>query len=168
MEDLVFHRQLDRVGELEAVGAEELDAVVAPGIVRGGDDHAGVEAVRARQEGDGRGGHDARALDARSGWRRPAARVAAIQGLDSRVSRPRITLGLRRTCAASGRAPGRRRRWWLGRGGFAATARMPSVPKSLRAVDASSSHFLRDLFLLRDWLSHDSTRLVKAPSLGAW
>ena len=45
MEDFVFDGELDGVGELEAVGAEELDAVVLPGIVRGGDDDAGVEAV---------------------------------------------------------------------------------------------------------------------------
>jgi hypothetical protein len=59
VEDLVFHGQLDRVGELEAVGAEELDAVVAPGIVRGGDDDAGVEAVGARRGRRRPGGHDA-------------------------------------------------------------------------------------------------------------
>ena len=47
--------------------AEELDAVVLPGIVGGGDDDAGLEAVGAGEEGDGRGGHDAGAFDAGSG-----------------------------------------------------------------------------------------------------
>ena len=67
MQDLVLHGQLDRVGELEAVGAEELDAVVAPGIVRGGDDHAGLKSMSAGKKGDGRSGHNARALDADAG-----------------------------------------------------------------------------------------------------
>ncbi len=68
--------------------------------------------------------------------RRPAASVAAIQGLDSRVSRPRRTVGLATVSL--------RREWARARpvakmvvgsrGGSPATARMPSVPKSLRAV----------------------------------
>ncbi len=62
-ENLFFDRDLGRVGELVAVGAEELDAVVLPWIVRGGDDDSGREAVLARQKGDGRGGDDAGALD---------------------------------------------------------------------------------------------------------
>jgi len=66
-------------------------------------------------------------------WRRPAARVAAIQGPDSRVSRPRITLGtvaeLRREWPKASPAA----KMVVGsRGASPATARMPSVPKSLR------------------------------------
>ena len=93
MEDFLFHRQFDGIGQLEAVRAEELDAVVAPGIVGGGDDYAGLKSVGAGEEGYGRGGHDAGAFNACSGWRRPAAKMAAIQGLDSRVSRPSRTAG---------------------------------------------------------------------------
>ena len=63
MKDLVFDGEFDRVGQLEAVAAEELDAVVLPGIVRGGDDDAGLEAVLTREEGDGGSGHNTRALD---------------------------------------------------------------------------------------------------------
>ncbi len=45
---------LDLVVELVAVGAEELDAVVVIGIVRGGDDDAGVGAQAAGDIGDAR------------------------------------------------------------------------------------------------------------------
>ena len=47
----------DFVGELVAVRAEQLDAVVLVRIVRGGDHHAEVGAHRARQHGDGGGRH---------------------------------------------------------------------------------------------------------------
>src|SRR5208283_67742 len=66
MEDFVFHGQLDRVGKFESVGAEELDAVVAPGIVRGGDNYAGLKSMGAGEEGDGRSGHDAGAFNSGS------------------------------------------------------------------------------------------------------
>jgi hypothetical protein len=66
-EDFVFHGQLDGIGKLESVCAEELDAVVAPGIVGGGDDDTGVKSMSAGEEGDGGGGHDAGAFDAGSG-----------------------------------------------------------------------------------------------------
>ena len=62
-EDLVFDGEFGGVGEFVAVGAEELDAVVGPGIVRGGDDNAGTAVVSAREEGDRGGGDDAGALD---------------------------------------------------------------------------------------------------------
>ena len=42
--------ELGVVGELEAVAAEELDAVVAVRVVRGGDDDAEVEPVAADQQ----------------------------------------------------------------------------------------------------------------------
>ena len=51
------------VGKLVAVVAEDLDAVVLPGIVRGGDDDAGGEAMLAGEEGDGGGGDDAGGFD---------------------------------------------------------------------------------------------------------
>ena len=50
---------LDGVGELEAVGAEELDAVVLEGVVRGRDHHPEVGAHRARQHADRRRRHRA-------------------------------------------------------------------------------------------------------------
>ena len=53
--DLAFHL----VGQFLAVGAEELDAVVLEGIVRGGDHHAQIGAQGARQHGDGGGGQRA-------------------------------------------------------------------------------------------------------------
>ena len=47
--DLVF----DLVGKLVAVGAEQLDAVIVIGVVRGRDHDAEIGAHRARQHGDG-------------------------------------------------------------------------------------------------------------------
>src|SRR5580692_2560811 len=66
MENFFFHGQLHCVGEFVAVAAEELDAVVLPWIVRGGDDYAGVEAMCACEECDGRCGDDAGAFDVRT------------------------------------------------------------------------------------------------------
>ena len=48
---------LDRVGELEALGAEEFDAVVGHGVVGGGDHRPRGRPVVTGQEGDGRGRH---------------------------------------------------------------------------------------------------------------
>ncbi len=45
LEDFGFDLVLDLIGELHAVRSEELDAIVLPGIVRGGDDDAGGKAV---------------------------------------------------------------------------------------------------------------------------
>src|SRR5439155_16979894 len=50
---------LGLVGELEAVGAEELDPVVLLGVVRGAEDGGHVEAVGAQQERRGGGGQHA-------------------------------------------------------------------------------------------------------------
>ena len=66
-EDLGFDGEFGRVGQLVAIGAEELDAVVDPWIVRGGDDDASRKFVRASEECDGGRGNDARALDGRAG-----------------------------------------------------------------------------------------------------
>ena len=49
--------ELGVVGELVAVGPEQLDAVIGEGIVRGGDHHAEIGAERAGQHGDGRRRH---------------------------------------------------------------------------------------------------------------
>ncbi len=57
--DFVLDAEFGFVGELVAVVAEDLDAVVLPGIVAGGDDDASGEAVLAGEEGDGGGGDDA-------------------------------------------------------------------------------------------------------------
>ena len=62
-EDFSFDGDFGGVGEFEAVGAEELDAVVLPGIVRGRDDDAGGEVVRAGEEGDGGSGDDTGGFD---------------------------------------------------------------------------------------------------------
>ena len=66
IEDLRFDLVFDFVGELEAVGAEDLDAVVGPGIVRGRDHDAGGEAVGAGEVGDAGRGDDAGAGDLRA------------------------------------------------------------------------------------------------------
>ena len=49
-----FDFSLDIVGQLETVGAEDLDAVVLERIVGRADDHTGVGAHARRDEGDGR------------------------------------------------------------------------------------------------------------------
>ena len=67
LEDFGFDLLLDLIGEFHAVGAEELDAVVLPGIVGGGDDDAGGEAVGAGEVGDAGGGEHAGAGKAASG-----------------------------------------------------------------------------------------------------
>jgi hypothetical protein len=54
---------LDLVGELVAVGAEQLDAVVVVRVVRGRDHHAQIGAQRARQHGDGGCRHRAEQVD---------------------------------------------------------------------------------------------------------
>ena len=118
-EDLALHGELEHVGELEAVGAEELDAVVLPGIVGGGDDDAGIEAVMAGEEGDGWGGDDARGLDLRAclrggrrrGWRRSRGWTRGCRGRGG-------LWGGRRPCKGSVRGQGLRRRLWWGRGGI--------------------------------------------------
>ncbi len=61
-EDLFFDGDFGGVGEFEAVGAEELDAVVLPGIVGGGDDYSGGEFVGVGEEGYGGGGDDSGGL----------------------------------------------------------------------------------------------------------
>ena len=92
-EDLVFDGDLGGVGELVAVGAEELDAVVLPGIVRGRDDDAGGEFVRAGEEGDGGGGDDAGALDGGSAGGEAGGEGGGDPEPDSRVSMPSRTRG---------------------------------------------------------------------------
>jgi len=67
LEDLGLDPMLDLVGELHAVAAEELDAVVLPGIVRGGNDDAGGESVGAGEVGDAGSGEDTGAGEGASG-----------------------------------------------------------------------------------------------------
>ena len=53
-EDVRLDRVLQFVGELVAVGPEDLDAIVLPGIVRGGNHDAGREFIGAGEIGDAR------------------------------------------------------------------------------------------------------------------
>jgi hypothetical protein len=48
VQDLFLHCQFNSVGELESIGTKQLDAVVAPRIVRGRNHHAGLKPVLAR------------------------------------------------------------------------------------------------------------------------
>ena len=150
MENFIFHGQLDGVGELVAVGAEELDAVVAPGIVRGGDDYASLKSMGAGEEGDGGGGNDAGAFNACSGGPKagsedggdPRAGFAGIAaekdgGLAEflRKEWARATPVAKMVMGSSGDSP--------------AMARMPSVPKRLRRrgaviVSILGTHFFED------------------------
>ena len=61
-EDFFFDGYFGGVGEFEAVGAKELDAVVLPGIVGGGDDYSGGEFVAVGEEGYGGSGDDSGGL----------------------------------------------------------------------------------------------------------
>ena len=58
---VLFQHGLDRglvgIGKLEAVRAEQLDAVILIGVVAGRNHHADVGAQLAGKQGDGRGGH---------------------------------------------------------------------------------------------------------------
>ena len=67
LEDFGFDLVLDFIGELHAVGSEELDAIVLPGIVGGGDDDAGGKAVGAGEIGDAGGGEHSGTGEAASG-----------------------------------------------------------------------------------------------------
>ena len=67
MEDFPFHGQFEGVRKLESVGAEELDAVVLPGIVGRGENDACVKSIAAREEGNGRSSYDAGAFNAHVG-----------------------------------------------------------------------------------------------------
>jgi hypothetical protein len=62
MQNLFFHRQLHRIRQLEPVASKQLDAVVAPGIVRCGDHNARGKSVRTRQKRHGWRRHYSRAL----------------------------------------------------------------------------------------------------------
>ena len=54
-----FHLLLPFVGQLGAIGAEKLDAVVGVAVVAGADDHAQAGALRSREVGHGGRGHGA-------------------------------------------------------------------------------------------------------------
>ena len=58
-EDFLLDEVFFGIGQFEAVVAEDLEAVVLVGIVRGGDNHAGDERTGAREVGDAGSGDDA-------------------------------------------------------------------------------------------------------------
>ena len=102
------------VGELRAVGAEELDAVVPVGVVRGGDHGRQVEAVAARRAGR-RPASAARRRAARA--RRPRPRPSASARLEhlARLARVAHDQHLRRRRPARARPRRGRARRQLGR-----------------------------------------------------
>ena len=83
--------ELDRVGQLAALAGEDLDAVVAPRIVRRRDDDAGVGVRERHEPGDGGRGDDA-------GEARRAAggREAAREGAHDAAARTRACRSRRR------------------------------------------------------------------------
>ena len=138
-EDFGFDGEFGGVGELVAVGAEELDAVVCPGIVRGGDDDAGGEAVGAGEEGDGGSGDDAGAFDGgatggEAGGEGGGDPVGGLAGVHSNEDAWRRSLA--GECAMA-----RPTAWMVAgsSGGWPATPRMPSVPKSFFIKSFSTS-----------------------------
>ncbi len=80
--DQRFDLVLDVVGQLVAVGSEQLDAVVVEGVVRGGDHDAEIGAHRARQHGDRRRGHrpEQQHVHADGGEARDQSRLDHIAG----------------------------------------------------------------------------------------
>src|SRR5664279_5238083 len=103
MQNFFFHREFEGIGKFESISSEELDAVVAPGIVRRGDDYARTKAVGVRQKCYCRSRYDPRTLYSNSGLAKarregacnPRARLARVasqnyagrgRGLAERVS----------------------------------------------------------------------------------
>ena len=120
---------LDGVGELDPAGGEELDAVVAEGVVRGRDHRARARRGRRtprRRSGVGTTPSD---LDGRA-RRRPgrAARAASMRGPDARGSRP-ITKPDRRPGAEHRRRGAARAPTTRSSVSSSAGPRTPSVPK---------------------------------------
>src|ERR1700733_2268898 len=94
--------------------------------------------------------------------RTPAAMVAAIHWLDSRVSRPRMTFGFEAALRTEWpRARPAAKIVFASRGATPATPRIPSVPKSLRSVDVlivSLSGFARSLGLRHASFDHTAVK----------
>src|SRR5581483_757187 len=76
-ENFAFDLVLDRIGEFVAVTGEDLDAVIAPWIVRRGDDHAGVVSQSPRQTSDSGCGDHAGAIYPHSRRSQPAGQRVA-------------------------------------------------------------------------------------------
>ena len=134
---------LDGVGQLVAVGAEELDAVVAPGVVRGRQHDAEVEAVAADQQRRGRRRQDAAEQRDAAGCGDPGC----DSGFEHLARRARVAdhehaRAIRRRC------PAVRARVVAARPSASvssavrnspATPRTPSVPNNRRATDGEAS-----------------------------
>ena len=136
--------RLGRVVELAPVGAEELDPVVAPGVVRGGDHDGQVEPEPADEHRGGGGRQHA-------GDQRVAALAGDAGGERGLEHRPRLAgvaddqdlrpLGGRLEGRGAARAPVPARR----SAARPATPRTPSVPNSLRAKSELALGELRPL-----------------------
>jgi hypothetical protein len=123
---------LGLVAELEAVGAEELDAVVAVRVVRRRDDRGEVEPVPWRSAAAQPGwAARRRAAPRRRPALTPAASAASSMSPDSRVSRMTSTRGCSPPISAVTARPSASARSAVRTS--PATPRTPSVPNSLRA-----------------------------------
>jgi hypothetical protein len=122
--ELGLQRRLDLVGELAAAGGEQLDAVVAEGVVRGRD-HGRRAIRRAPPAWATPGvGSTPRSTTSAPSDARPAASAAASSPPDRRVSRPMYQRAPPSTRAAD--RPSRRAN--SGVSSTLATPRTPSVP----------------------------------------
>ena len=141
----VVHERLDAVllvvAELEAVRAEELDAVVGEGVVRGRDDCAEARALLAHEPGDAGRGQHARAQGDAAGARdaraqrvleqRPRAARVTPHDDDGRLRpRSRANSADARPSASATSGPST---------SPLATPRTPSVPNSRAATGAPSA-----------------------------
>ena len=132
------------VGELVAVGAEDLDAVVLPGIVRGRDDDPGGETIGAREVRHARRGDDAGAHHLHLRGLQPGGQDRADPGARfARVLPDDDASGVFQRAAS--RCPSARPMAYTVRrssGYSPATPRIPSVPNSCRispGADASQA-----------------------------
>ncbi len=83
--------RLNLVVELEAVGTEQLDAVVLIRIVRGGDHDAEIGAHRARQHADRRRRHRPSSITSHAHRKEAGAECRLQHVAESRVSLPMMT-----------------------------------------------------------------------------
>ena len=84
--NLLFHRQFDRITQLEAISTENLDPIVLPRIMRSRNHHACAESMLTRQKRYSRSRNHARVLHLRSS----GAQTCCQNSCDPRSTLPRI------------------------------------------------------------------------------
>ena len=106
VQDQFLHPLLHLIGELVALGVEDLDAVVSIGVVGGGDDDTGVRLLLHRQKGhrrggDGAQGHHVAAYGADTGHQGRLQHIGGNAGVLPMVMRGRLPFSSVRTAATA-------------------------------------------------------------------